>query len=157
EIEHWLLKLADPSDGDVAAILRHYEVDQGRLVVDLNRALDRMKTGNSRAPSLSPDIVELGKEAWLMASVEHGLSRVRSGHPLWALLAEETWARRARDASGQLLRIPAEALRRDFAAVTAGSSEAADATALPADMPAAANGAGAPAGSGALGQFTTNL
>ncbi len=31
EIEHWLLKLADAADGDVAAILRHYEVDQGRL------------------------------------------------------------------------------------------------------------------------------
>src|SRR5713226_9728434 len=41
EIEHWLLKLADAADGDIAAILRHYEVDQGRFVVDLNRALDR--------------------------------------------------------------------------------------------------------------------
>src|ERR1700736_6763443 len=80
EIEHWLLKLADAADGDIAAILRHYQVDQARLIVDLNRALDRMKTGNARAPSLSPEIVELVKAAWLMASLEHGLSRVRSGH-----------------------------------------------------------------------------
>ena len=43
EIEHWLLKLADAADGDVAEILRHYEVDRARLTVDLNRALDRMK------------------------------------------------------------------------------------------------------------------
>src|SRR5438270_1318488 len=50
EIEHWLLKLADGADTDIAAILRHYEADQGRLLTDLNRALDRMKTGNSRAP-----------------------------------------------------------------------------------------------------------
>ena len=68
EIEHWLLKLADAADGDIAAILRHYEVDQARLTIDLNRALDRMKTGNARAPSLSPEIVELAKQAWLMAS-----------------------------------------------------------------------------------------
>ena len=47
---------------------------------------------------------------------------MRSGHLLWALLADETLARRARDASGQLLRIPAERLKRDFAAMTAGSS-----------------------------------
>src|SRR5438270_4076958 len=46
EIEHWLLRLADPADGDIAAILRHYEVDQSRLVIDLNRAFDKMKTGN---------------------------------------------------------------------------------------------------------------
>ena len=31
EIEHWLLKLADAGDGDIAAILRHYQVDQARL------------------------------------------------------------------------------------------------------------------------------
>src|SRR5207248_6283831 len=138
EIEHWLIKLADAADGDIAAILRHYEVDQARFTVDLNRALDRMKTGNARAPALSPEIVELAKEAWLMASVEHGLSRVRSGHLLWALLADETLARRAREASGQLLKIPAEGLKRDFAALTEGSSEASSAAALPDGTPAIA-------------------
>jgi type VI secretion system protein VasG len=157
EIEHWLLKLADAADGDVAAILRHYEVDQARFIVDLNRALDHMKTGNARAPSLSPEIVELAKQAWLMASLEHGVSRVRSGHLLWALLADEALARRAREASGQLLRIPAEALKRDFAGVTAGSTETASAITSPEGPPAAADGPGAPAGSGALGQYTIDL
>jgi type VI secretion system protein VasG len=157
EIEHWLLKLADAADGDIAAILRHYEVDRARLIVDLNRALDRMKTGNARAPSLSPEIVELVKEAWLMASLEHGLSRVRSGHLLWALLADEVLARRAREASGQLLRIPAETLKRDFAAVTAASSEAASAVTSPEGPSTASDGSGVAAGSGALGQFTIDL
>src|SRR3954453_9377350 len=99
EIEHWLVTLADRSDGDLVAILRHYEIDQGRFVTDLNRALERMKTGNGRAPSLAPDIVELVKQAWLLASLEQGASRVRSGHLLWALLADETLARRAREVS----------------------------------------------------------
>jgi type VI secretion system protein VasG len=157
EIEHWLLKLIDAADGDAAAILRHYGVDQGRLTVDLNRALDRMKTGNSRAPSLSPEIVELAKAAWLFASVEHGFSRLRSGHLFWALLADETLARRAREASGQLLRIPAEALKRDFAAITANSSEAVAAAPTAETAPQAGGGAAAPSGSGALGQFTIDL
>src|SRR5438067_13384416 len=69
EIEHWLLRLADPTDGDIAAILRHYEVDQSRLVIDLNRTFDTIKTGNSRAPGLSPEGVELAKAAWLLASL----------------------------------------------------------------------------------------
>jgi type VI secretion system protein VasG len=157
EIEHWLLKLADAADGDVAAILRHYEVDQSRLLVDLNRALDRMKTGNARAPSLSPEIVELAKEAWLLASVEHNLAKLRSGHVIWALLADETLARRAREASGQLLRISAEALKRDFAAVTANSSEAASAATASEATPQAGGGPARPTGSGALGQFTIDL
>jgi type VI secretion system protein VasG len=157
EIEHWLIKLADAADGDIAAILGHYEVDQARFTVDLNRALDRMKTGNARAPALSPDIVDLAKQAWLMASVEHGLSRVRSGHLLWGLLADEVLARRAREASGQLSRISAEALKRDFAAVTAGSAETASAIASSESPPAAADGAGGIAASGALAQFTIDL
>src|SRR5258708_25429316 len=124
-MEHWLMRIADRADGDIAAILRHYEVDQSRLLIDLNRALDKMSTGNARNPTLSPEVVELVKQAWLLASIEQGLARLRSGHLLWALLADDTLARRARDASRQLLRIPAQALKRDFASITSTTSEAA--------------------------------
>ncbi|HTI79761.1 MAG TPA: type VI secretion system ATPase TssH [Acetobacteraceae bacterium] len=160
EIEHWLLKLADRADGDIASILRHYEVDQGRFVTDLNRALDKLKTGNSRAPSLAPDIVELGKQAWLLGSLEQGAVRVRSGHLLWALLADETLARRAREASSQLLKINPDLLKRDFAAITANSAEAAEAMQAAAGSEAGEAGDGAPMaarGSAALDQFTTDL
>ena len=159
EIEHWLTTMADRADGDIAAILRHYEIDQARFVTDLNRALEKLKTGNSRAPSLSPDIVELGKQAWLLASLEQGAARIRSGHLLWALLADETLARRAREASSQLLKINPDLLKRDFAAVTANSAEAVEAQAA-AEAGEAGGGEGAPLGprgSGALDQFTTDL
>ena len=124
EIEHWLTTLSNRADGDVAAILRHYEIDLGRFAADLNGALEKMKTGNDRAPSLSPDIVELVKQAWLLASLEQGVATLRSGHLLWGLLADETLARRARDASRELLKIAPDLLKRDFAAITANSQEA---------------------------------
>ena len=160
EIEHWLLALSDRADSDIAAILRHYEIDQGRFVTDLNRALEKLKTGNSRAPSLAPDIVELSKQAWLLASLEQGAARVRSGHLLWALLADETLARRAREASGQLLKINPDLLKRDFATITANSAETAEAQAASASGeagPAADGAAVTPRGSAALDQFTTDL
>jgi type VI secretion system protein VasG len=157
EVEHWLLKLLDNADGDLPAVLRHYEVDEARLRADLGRALDRMRTGNARAPGLSPEIVECAKQAWLLASVEHGLSRIRSGHLVWALLGDETLGRRAHEASGQLQRISADLLKRDFATITAESSEASEApTAGTRSGPGAAAGPAA-AGSGALVQFTIDL
>jgi type VI secretion system protein VasG len=160
EIEHWLHTLADRPDNDVAAILRNYEIDAGRFTIDLNRALDKMKTGNGRAPSLAPELVELVKQAWLATSLGFGQATIRSGHLLWALLADETLARHARDASGQLQKISPELLKRDFDAVTANSAEAS--TAASAVQGAAGAGvvdpAGVPrAGSGALDQFTTDL
>jgi type VI secretion system protein VasG len=158
EIEHWLGSLAERPDGDVAAILRHYEIDQARLAIDLNRALERLKTGNGRAPSLAPDVVELAKQAWLLASLEQGSARIRSGHLLLALLADETLARRAREASSQLLKINADALKRDLATITANSIEAAGAQAA---ALSAEGATGEPAlttrGSGALEQYTTDL
>ena len=120
------MKLADRADGDMAAILRHYEVDNARFLTDLNRSLEKMKTGNGRAPSLAPEITDLVKQAWLFASLEQGSGKIRSGHLLWALLADETLARSARDASGQLLKIQPDLLKRDFAAITANSTEGAE-------------------------------
>lgn len=159
EIEHWLLKLADGTDTDIPLILRHYDIDHGRFLIDLNRALDKMKTGNARAPALSPDVVDLAKQGWLLASIEHGLSRTRSGHLLWALLADEGLARRAREASSQLLKIQPDALKRDFVAITGNSIEAQSATHATDGAPATGgeDGTPRPGGSAALDQFTEDL
>lgn len=160
EIEHWLAKLADGTDTDIPILLRHYDVDHGRFLIDLHRGLDKMKTGNARAPALSPEIIELTKQAWLLASIEHGLTRARSGHILWALLADETLARRARDASSQLAKIPVDALKRDLLSITRASIEAQTATLAGDGSPATGGegeGAPRPGGSGALDQFTEDL
>src|SRR6187401_2784235 len=113
EIEHMLIGLLDRTDTDLAAILRRWEIDPARLLADLTMSLDRMKTGNARAPALSPDIVEMVKQGWLLASVEQGASRVRSGHLVWALLADDMLARRAIASSGHLSAISPDSLKAD--------------------------------------------
>ncbi|HTN11310.1 MAG TPA: type VI secretion system ATPase TssH, partial [Acetobacteraceae bacterium] len=120
---------------------------------------DRMKTGNARAPSLSPEIIEVAKQAWLLASVEHGLSRIRSGHILWAMLADENLSRRAREMSGQFAKIPVDMLKRDLLTITANSVEAATATTSVDGAPAGGGEDGAPrmGSSAALDQFTIDL
>ncbi len=159
EIEHMLIGLLDRTDTDIAAILRRWEIDPARVLTEVNRSLDRMKTGNARAPSLSPDIVEMVKYAWLLASVEHGATRVRSGHLLWALLADETLALRAREASARLTEIPADVLKRELLTICKDTAEAAQATKQADGSEAAATGAGEtrPGGSAALDQFTIDL
>ncbi len=70
EIEHWFLKLLDIRDSDLLACLKAYGIDAAALAADLNKVLDRLKTGNNRAPSLSPQVVQLAREAWLLASLD---------------------------------------------------------------------------------------
>jgi type VI secretion system protein VasG len=154
ELEHWLLKLAEPRQADVGLILRRFDIDTGRFLTELNAALDRMRTGNARPPGLSPDIIAAAKQAWLLASVEHGLARLRSGHLLWALLSDEALARRLFESVPLLRRIQPDVLQREFSAILADSDE----TAAPATE------AGAPLVSGpsgaqgtALQQYTVDL
>src|SRR5919202_5448670 len=87
EVEHLLYRLVERSGTDASAILDHYGLDIGRISADLTRAMDRMRRGNAREPSLSPEVVELLKQAWLFASLDQRSARLRSGHLFWALLA----------------------------------------------------------------------
>ena len=89
EIEHWLLRLLEIPNTDLMALYRFYEVNTSRLNDELTRAIDRLKRGNSRTPGLSPNIVRLVRNAWLIGSVEYGAYQVRSGHVLCALLSVE--------------------------------------------------------------------
>ncbi len=86
ELEHLLLKLSEPSDGDLALVFKRWEVNPGKVTQELMRALDRLKTGNSRAPSLSPRLPRIIRDAWVLASVQYGLPKVRSGLLLLAAL-----------------------------------------------------------------------
>jgi type VI secretion system protein VasG len=158
EIEHWLLKLLDIGDSDLVACLKHYDVDQGRFAADLNRVLDRLKTGNTRAPALSPQIVTLVREAWVLASVTFGATRVRSGHLLATLLSDDALAPVAREASAQFAKISAERLRAELPTITTGTAEAATPTDAPTGGEGTApGGGGQPGGGAALDQFTIDL
>jgi type VI secretion system protein VasG len=143
EVEHWLLKLLEQADGDVSALLRHHDVNASRLTQELMRALDRLKTGNARAPALSPRIPKLIRDAWVLASVQYGLPKIRSGLLLLALLADEDSARLLYEDSRELRNLTADALRKDWAAVVERTSESEGMT------PAVGDGGGPPGEPGA--------
>jgi type VI secretion system protein VasG len=155
EIEHFLMKVLDQSDGDVAAILKHYGANRARLADDLARGLDRLKSGNARTPSLSPQLVKMLREAWVLGSVDYGAPRVRTGHCLLALLANDELARVANDISGEFGKLPLDALRKDFVTITASSVEAAEE--VKQDSGAGESAAAAAAPGGKAGGRTPNL
>jgi type VI secretion system protein VasG len=154
EIEHFLMKALDRSDGDLALILKHYGVDRSRLAAELTRSLDRLKSGNARTPALSPSLVRMLGEAWSVGSVNYGAGQIRTGHAVVALLSDEELARLMRDVSKEFQKIPADALRTDFAAIVAKSVEEDGAVAGEPAEGAAARPAGKTPN---LEQYTVNL
>ena len=92
----------------------------------MTRAIDRFKTGSSRSPTLSPDLVELVRAAWLIGSIDFGASATRTGHLMCALLSDPSLARMATSASRELDRISPEKLREEFPQIVDGSDEEGD-------------------------------
>ncbi|MEP6990751.1 MAG: type VI secretion system ATPase TssH [bacterium] len=123
EIEHYLMKLLDATDTDVAAIIKQYGIDRSRLSSELSKSLDHLKTGNARTPAVSPHVAHMLGEAWTIGSLDYGATQVRTGHTIIALLANEELARLVKEISRELTKIPVETLRKDFAAITADSTE----------------------------------
>ncbi len=157
EIEHWLLKLLEPADTDLPRILRRFEIDPARVVRELTRALDRLKTGNDRPPTMAQDLPEWMREAWVLASLEYGAGAIRSGHLLAALLSEDTLALRAHASSAELAHIDREALQRELSQLVAGSAEDQEEVTTAA-APGAGPGGPVPGSkTPALDQFTINL
>ena len=161
EIEHYLMKLLDNTDGDVAAILKQYGIDRSRLSSELSKSLDHLKTGNARTPAMSPHIAHMLDEAWTIASLDYNATQVRSGHTLIALLANEDLARLIKDISRELSKIPVETLKKDYEAITADSSESATATYASAGGGTASSSGDAPRPGGGktpnLDAYTVNL
>jgi type VI secretion system protein VasG len=155
EIEHFLLKLLDEQDSDLSHILKHFGVDNSRLTAELNRSLDKLKTGNARTPAFSPSIVKLFLTAWTTGSLDYGATQIRSGYAILALLTNDELQRIAREISRELLMIRTEALTKDFVDIVDGSPEEAVVVASAPGTPAtpAAGGGKTPN----LDQFTVNL
>jgi type VI secretion system protein VasG len=160
EIEHILAKILEQDDTDLHKICRHYEVNIDRLTKDVSTALDRLKTGNTRTPGLSDRLPQWFQDAWLLASVDFGAARVRTGHLVLALLSNESTARIARDVSREFSHISVESLTTKLPEITADSSEARDAVAL-GETAGSSNGApvasGVPGKTKALDQYTEDL
>ncbi len=154
EIEHWLLKLLEIPDSDLLALLDKYEIDYGKLTQDLNRELDIIKSGNTRAPALSPSIVDLAKNAWMLASVEYGHPQATSAHVLAALMLDENLRRSTEAASGELKKIQPESLRVVVGSIVGTTAES---SSVDIGDTSSSNGPSAPSKTPSLDKFTVNL
>ncbi|VUD66174.1 Chaperone protein ClpB [Thalassocella blandensis] len=157
EIEHWLLKLMEIPDSDLLEILEKFEINPGKFTQDLNRELDVIKSGNSRAPALSPSVVDLAKNAWMLASVEYGHGQATSAHVLAALMLDDGLRRSTQASSGELKKIPPESLRDVVRAIVGTTTESKTSAVTSGGDDGNAMPSGAPSKSPSLDKFTVNL
>ena len=156
EPEHFFIKLLEMQNTDLHKILRYFEINEGRLLDDLTRAIEGFKRGNARTPALSPRIPRMIQNSWLMASVDYQAPAVRSGHVVQAFLSDAEMARMLITSSEAFKKISVETLGKNLADLVTGSREDAEAGGA-VRLASAETEKPAPAGTKALDQFTINL
>ena len=149
EFAHLVDVLVRMPDGDVAAILARFAVDEGRLSADITAFLDKLPRGASALSDVSPAFGEALAEGWKATSLVFHGDAVRTGHILYAALITPVLSNALTAMSREFGAIDPNRLVAEFDAMTARSSEAG----------AGSVSAGDPASSGesALAKFSVDL
>ncbi|MGB9105334.1 MAG: AAA family ATPase, partial [Terriglobales bacterium] len=160
DLPHFLVKALEREELDFPRIAKAFGLNKSVLMLDLNHALDLMKRGSGSNPLLSPALLRLFREAWLVGTLTFGAAEIRTGFAVLALVSDDELLRYAREISREFQKINAEQLKKDFYSIVAGSTE--DRTTKPMMAGAAAGGdlqPGVLPGSKTpnLDQFTLNL
>src|SRR6185503_20612520 len=143
-VEHLLQALIEDNGSDVPAILRHFGVQSASLLREIQRTLDRQRSGNTGRPVFSPLLIQWVRDAWLLGSIEFSDAVVRSGVLLLALVRQPD-RYTAEDLSSLLEPIRRDELQRELTSI-AGSTPEAQAMAAAAPAGGGGGAAGAPGG-----------
>lgn len=121
-VEHFIAKLLEDSRSDWPLIFGNAGLEIGRVQKELESTLEEFKTGNGAKPVFSPLLLDLIQDAWMVASIDLGEKKIRSGAILMAFLA-----RPALYASGRYMEliksISRETLAGSFWTITKTSIE----------------------------------
>lgn len=160
EIEHFLLKLIEDTSSDVANILRGLGVATTPISRALQDRLDRKRRGTSN-PEISHYIAAWIQDAWLIGSLEHRATQVRSGFLLSVLLRNAERYQFDRLCFPEAGSLDANVVQGRMFELTRQSAEAVAKAATLSAHGAAPTGSTAPAAAGsgesALSRFTEDV
>ena len=123
EIEHLLVELAAEPNSDLVGVLAAYGIDRQRFTADLEQSLARLKSGNTRTPALSDQLVAALAAAWTIASIDLGITQIRSGCIVRAVLEHEGLRGLLLSSAPEVAAIPRHKLTDDLPAIMRASRE----------------------------------
>ncbi|WP_321951750.1 type VI secretion system ATPase TssH [Paraburkholderia bannensis] len=111
-VEHWLLKLIEAGDGDIPAVMHHYDLNIDAVWDALLRAIDHTPRNLRGRPGLSAQLAAVLLDAWSHAFnlADSGETTIRSANILQAIV-EAPHVLRAKNA-WQLLSVSAAQIER---------------------------------------------
>jgi ATP-dependent Clp protease ATP-binding subunit ClpA len=155
--EHLLIELLRDKDSSLQRLLSHFQVSGARAQSQLQDALDQLKRGNGRTPVLSEHLPRLLENAWVIASVQLGESRIDAACLLLAALESDTLRGMLLESAPSLLDLPRESLRQQLRSLSGLASGAGSGTTAAGSKPLTSSTQSERQKTPALDQYTLDL
>ncbi len=126
---HFFSQLVEAPDADIACILKRFGLDRAALLPVLNNAVQALNKGNTGRPAMSPELINLLQDAWLVASLELEEKTIRSGAVLLALCSRVA-SGSTEEYAHYLRTINRDTLLGEFSKITQDSIESGQSSAL---------------------------
>jgi ATP-dependent Clp protease ATP-binding subunit ClpA len=155
--EHLLIELLRDKDSSLQRLLSHFQVSGARAQSQLQDTLDQLKRGNGRTPVLSEHLPRLLENAWVIASVQLGESRIDAACLLLAALESDTLRGMLLESAPSLLDLPRESLRQQLRSLSGLASDAGSGASAAVSKPLTSSTQGERQKTPALDQYTLDL
>ncbi|HMI91297.1 MAG TPA: type VI secretion system ATPase TssH, partial [Polyangiales bacterium] len=157
DVEHMLLCMLEPDDGEAALLLQAIGCNRPRLRTAVETALSRVRAGQGKRPVIAENVFNWIEDAWLTASLDLGEIKLRSGVLLYQLILKP--GRYTSEEFDELEKLDAPEVKQALQQALGKSTEAIEAAPSWGEGGGAAPAgrAGASGDGGALGRFTTDF
>ncbi|WP_133140097.1 type VI secretion system ATPase TssH [Legionella genomosp. 1] len=85
-IDHWLSELLSNPRSDISLILEQQALVPDSIRFDIHSGIDKLKQGHRGKPSFSVSLFDWMQDAWLIATLEQKVEKIRSSSLLFALI-----------------------------------------------------------------------
>lgn len=123
EILHWLYQLEQQEDHDLFFIEKYFNMDHGKILDELERHLNQLRSGHGSVNDFSEDIIQLIEETWLYSSLKFSKANIRSSHLIYSLLKSNQFKRILINISDEFSKINLETLENEIDKICAESIE----------------------------------
>jgi type VI secretion system protein VasG len=123
EIVHWFHQILNVQDSDIHRIIRHFDLDEGKIATEVTAALDALPRGASAISDLSSHLDDAMERAWVWGSLLYSANQVRTGFLLLGMLETPNLKNILSSMSPELAKINSEDLSEAFGDITDGSPE----------------------------------
>ena len=123
ELVHWLHQILQVQNSDIHRIAEHYKIDPGKLVADMQRALDALPRGASSISDLSEHLEDATERGWVWGSLLFNASQVRTGFLILGMLKTPTLRNILFAISPEFKKVKPDDLAENFNDAVNGSPE----------------------------------